>query len=159
VRITRLGPEHWRQIRSVRLQALRESPDAFASSVDEELARPDDWWIDGATRLAWFVAEVGDEVVGVVAGLPTPEGPEVISMWVEPGHRGTDVADRLLQAVVDWAREEGWGSLCLAVAGGNDRARRFYERAGFTVVGPGEPLRSRPEVCTTEMRLVLESED
>ena len=94
-------------------------------------------------------------MIGVVAGLPTPEGPEVISMWVAREHRGTAAASALLAAVIAWAEETGADRLCLAVASGNDRARRFYERAGFVETGPGEALRSRPEVCTIEMRLQL----
>lgn len=155
VQVRRLGSGEWTIVRAVRLRALRESPDAFASSHEEEVGHPDTWWIDGTARLAWFVARDEGRVVGIVAGMPSGDSPEVVSMWVEPGRRGTGVADSLLAAVVAWARAEGAAGLRLAVAEGNQRARRFYERAGFVATGPGEALRSHPDICTTEMRLDL----
>jgi ribosomal protein S18 acetylase RimI-like enzyme len=153
VTVRRLGPEEWRTARTIRLRALEESPRAFASSLGDEVDRPDTWWIEGMTKLAWFVAEERAHVVGVVAGMPLDDHTEVISMWVEPDHRGGGVAEELLSAVAEWAGAKGDAGLCLAVASDNERARRFYERAGFSVTGAGQALRSRPEVCTTEMRL------
>ena len=168
----RLGPEEWPLLRATRLRALRDTPLAFGSSFDEESPRPDGWWQASASGLAWFVAEEDSAaagapeepsgrtgpVVGLAAGWPGPEPggcPEVISMWVADRWRGTGVADRLLEAVIDWAVSIGAPALCLGVADGNDRARRFYERAGFRATGNSEPLRSRPAVCTWEMRLSL----
>lgn len=106
-------------------------------------------------KLAWFVAETDGEVAGLVAGMPAADHREVISMWVAQDHRGRGVADALLEAVTRWAEADGATGLCLAVAAGNDRARRFYERAGFAPSGATQPMRSRPDVCTTEMRLDL----
>jgi RimJ/RimL family protein N-acetyltransferase len=151
--VRRLDTAEWPTARAVRLRALRESPNTFSSSYEEEVDHLGDWWVQGMTRLAWFVAEEDDEIVGVVAGMPLGDRPEVISMWVDPEHRGRGVANDLLAAVVAWAKEGGAAGLCLAVAGSNHVARRFYERTGFVPSGPGEALRSRPEVCTTEMRL------
>jgi GNAT superfamily N-acetyltransferase len=139
----------------VRLRALRESPEAFSSSYEEEVDHPDDWWVEGMTRLAWFAAEEANGIVGVVAGMPVNDRTEVISMWVDPERRGTGIAQGLLAAVVAWAKAEGAVGLCLAVAEGNHIGRRFYERAGFVPSGPGEALRSRPGACTTEMRLTF----
>lgn len=153
--VRQLAAEEWRIARRVRLRALQEAPEAFASTYRDEVQRPDEWWVGGMRKLTWFVAEANDELQGVVAGLPAPDHPEIVSMWVEPRWRGSGVADELLRAVITWARASGADGVCLAVAEGNDRARRFYERSGFVASGPGEPLRSRPEVCTTEMRFPL----
>ena len=151
--VRQLRPDEWQTARDVRLRALQESPDAFASSYAEEIERPDSWWEEGARKLAWFVAEDGKNVVGVAAGMPVDEHCEVISMWLDPEHRGRGAADDLVAAVAAWAGARGATGLCLAVAADNDRARRFYERAGFVATQAGEALRSRPSVCTTEMRL------
>jgi len=131
---------------------IRQIP---SSSYAEEVERPDDWWVDGMKRLAWFVAEEAGETMGVIAGMPLEDTPEVVSMWMDPEHRGTGVADGLLAAVVAWAEVEDAAGLCLAVAESNQRARRFYERVGFVSTGPGEALRSRPDICTAEMHLDL----
>lgn len=170
--VRRLGPEEWPLLRTVRLRALRDAPLAFGSSFEEESTRPDDWWMASTSTLAWFVAEADGDAegagpsdhgaVGLAAGWPGTEPggcPEVISMWVAGPWRGRGVADALLSAVIDWAASTGAPALCLAVADGNDRARRFYERAGFRATGHSEPLRSRPAVCTWEMRLSLAGAD
>jgi ribosomal protein S18 acetylase RimI-like enzyme len=158
VDVRRLQPGEWEILRQVRLHALQDAPDTFGSSFAEEDERPDTWWQASIERLAWFVAEDHGVVVGLVAGLPTGERPcpEVISMWVDPRHRGSSVATQLLDAVLDWARAAGAPEVALGVAEDNDRARRFYERAGFRPTGAGEPLRSRPTVRTLGMRLRLE---
>jgi GNAT superfamily N-acetyltransferase len=155
VAVRRVPSEEWETLRAVRLRALQDSPEAFSSSLAEEIDRPDSWWKDGTQHLAWFVAEEDGQVVGLVAGMPFGDIPEVISMWVEPERRGTGVADELLAVVVTWAKSEAATGLSLAVAQDNHRAGRFYERAGFAPTGPGEALRSRPDVCTTEMRLTF----
>lgn len=35
---------NWRDYRNIRLRALRDSPDAFGSSYEEEAVRTDDAW-------------------------------------------------------------------------------------------------------------------
>jgi ribosomal protein S18 acetylase RimI-like enzyme len=76
-----------------------------------------------------------------------------VAMWVDPAHRGSDAATRLVEAVCRWADDDGGRVVSLWVADGNDRARRFYERLGFTGTGERQPLPSAPEVG--EERFVL----
>jgi ribosomal protein S18 acetylase RimI-like enzyme len=56
-------------------------------------------------------------------------------MWVSPGARGSGLADRLVGAVTGHARRAGAGQVTLWVAVGNERARAFYRRMGFTPTG------------------------
>ena len=54
-------------------------------------------------------------------------------IYVVPAHRGTGVADALLEAIVDRARSQDLplDRLVLDVDAENDRARAFYRRHGF----------------------------
>ena len=156
--VRRMGEQNWRTIREVRLRALSQAPEAFGSTFEDEVNRDDEWWISGTRRLAWFVAEDETGPIGLAGGVPPDDAggwPEVISMWVEPAQRGTGVADELLTSVVSWARGEGAEEVVLWVAEGNERALRFYERAGYVVTGSERPLWSRPSVRTVEMRRSL----
>jgi GNAT superfamily N-acetyltransferase len=146
--------------RRVRLQALAESPAAFGSTYAAEAAFASQTWIERTTLAAdgddrvIFLAFDGEECVGLAGACDDDLGADkqLISMWVAPTHRGTDVARDLVQAVLGWAAASGARTLGLWVTRGNDRAQRFYERMGFVVTGDAQPLPSDP--CKDEIRMV-----
>jgi len=80
------------------------------------------------------VATIGDDVAGFVMVV----GDEVEQVYVSAGHRGTGVAKLLLAEAERLVAAGGHGRAWLAVVAGNARARRFYERAGWTDEGPFE---------------------
>lgn len=53
------------------------------------------------------------------------------SLAVAPDMRGQGVGARLLEAVFDFAKTNGFGSVWLEVVDTNPRARQLYERMGF----------------------------
>ncbi len=56
---------------------------------------------------------------------------DLTSLWVDPIARGRGVGDRLVTAVVEWAKEAGFVQVLLAVKVGNSRAEALYARNGF----------------------------
>ncbi|WP_246142718.1 GNAT family N-acetyltransferase [Nocardioides rubriscoriae] len=78
---------------------------------------------------------VGDttvaEVDGAVAGFTMVVGDEVEQVYVAAGHRGSGVAEVLLDHAVRRVAAAGHDEAWLAVVEGNARARRFYERRGW----------------------------
>jgi RimJ/RimL family protein N-acetyltransferase len=124
-------------LRGVRLAALADSPDAFGSTYERELARTTaDWqrWISpGAT---WILD--ADEPRGIVAGARDSDDPGIVNlmaMWAHPSVRGGPAADALVIAVLSWAAGEGAREVRLRIARGNRRAQRCYERNGFRLTG------------------------
>ncbi len=75
-------------------------------------------------------------VDGEVAGFVTVTGDEVEQVYVSSTHRGSGVAAALLAEAERQVRAAGHRSTWLAVVAGNARARRFYERQGWTDAGP-----------------------
>ena len=73
----------------------------------------------------------GDELVGFAAIDPR----SLRHLAVAPERFGTGLADELHGHVVDRWRESGAGRVVLWVLADNTRARRFYERHGWTVDG------------------------
>jgi ribosomal protein S18 acetylase RimI-like enzyme len=81
---------------------------------------------------------------------------QLVGMWVAPGYRGQGVADALVGAVCDLAREASASSLTLWVTDVNDRARAFYRRLGFTATGARMLVRpEEPDNWEEELTLPL----
>jgi len=74
------------------------------------------------------VAVVDDEVAGFIMVV----GDEVEQVYVAREHRGAGVAAALLAEAERQVKTNGHDQAWLAVATGNARARRFYERSGWT---------------------------
>ena len=94
------------------------------------------------------VAEVDGEVVGHCSFLPASlwrgggADPGLAHLWqlfVRPSHWGSGAAPELLDAAVQAAAERGYDRMRLFAAAGQARARRFYEREGWTAPGPPRP--------------------
>jgi len=158
VEIRPFRADEWRLYRRLRLRALADSPDAFASTLDAARARPVGWWesrlagLDDELDLA-LLAEADGEPAGLAWGRIEPHARHtaaVYQMWVAPEHRRSGAGRRLLEGVIDWAKQRGVNSICLEVTIGNDPARHLYEAAGFRASGapvplrPGSPLEEQP---------------
>lgn len=52
-------------------------------------------------------------------------------MYVKPEHRGKGVNKRILDALLDWAKERGLSEIRLEVYSENSAAIKAYEKAGF----------------------------
>jgi RimJ/RimL family protein N-acetyltransferase len=108
-------------------------PDTLdALDVDQ---RADAWsqWL-AADWSAQFLAEQDGEAVGFVSAGPSrlEEGTgEIYAIYVRPGSWGTGAGLALMEAGVAWLAER-YSKAVLWVAEENPRARRFYERYGWT---------------------------
>jgi ribosomal protein S18 acetylase RimI-like enzyme len=136
--VRRIEPSEWTVLRSLRLEALRDAPQAFESTIELESRLEESDWLQRIERRA--VAFVSGRPVGLVGwSVASEDGgrTELISMWVRPDVRGTTTATRLVDFVKEIARSRG-ETLELAVRADNARARRFYTKCGFV------PLREEP---------------
>lgn len=119
----------------------RLRPERFAERWREQLAAADP---DGDEH-AW-VAELDGTIAGYIITQPAsdqfrvpPAGAgEVESLYVDPPWIGRGVGRKLLGHGVRDLRARGFAPLVLWAFEANDRARRFYERAGWTLDVTGE---------------------
>jgi GNAT superfamily N-acetyltransferase len=84
---------------------------------------------------------------------------ELVSMWTSAAVRGAGIGRRLVDAVIDWARQTGADRVDLWVTRGNDAAAQLYESIGFEVTGDHQPLPSDPCKDEVRMRLPLRAPD
>ncbi|MDX2162309.1 MAG: GNAT family N-acetyltransferase [bacterium] len=114
---------------------------SFAAYAAEQIAQ--------GAYLGWLVIDPEGGIVGgagvqmfewgAVPRVPhTHLRPYIMNVYVEPAHRRAGLARALLQAIIDWARAEGYGSITLHAS---EFGRPLYEQLGFT--------------ATNEMRLAL----
>jgi GNAT superfamily N-acetyltransferase len=95
--VRRLTEHDWQVWREVRLAALRDSPDAFYSTLEQEQAYDEAKWRD-LVKPAWGVKVVSladDSPVGAVGAYVSEEvegAVELFGMWVSPAARGTGVS-------------------------------------------------------------------
>jgi ribosomal protein S18 acetylase RimI-like enzyme len=154
--VRRVQADEWQALRDVRLRALADAPDAFATTHAEASLRPDQWWIDWTARSAategqaMFLAWDGDQAVGIAGAYGEPERFDVISMWVDPAVRGHGVGAALLDAAIAFA---GDAPVYLSVTETNEPAKRLYARRGFEPTGVTEQLASNPALAIYELRL------
>lgn len=122
MQIRPLTPDDAAPYRALRLRALREHPDAFTSSHEEEAPKPVE---DAARRLA----AADHRFWGAF------DGAALVGMYVAPEAAGRGIGASLLDALVADAKRQGLGLLVLTVTDGNDGPTRLYERAGFRSIG------------------------
>ena len=155
--VRRMSEDDWAQVREIRLAALQDSPTAFASTYGREAAFDEATWRSRTRTAAWFLAYEGTRAVGLVAGIHEEGGSagerHVVSFWVAPDRRGRGVAGALLDAVTDWAREQGADVVTLWVVEGNEAATRLYLRHGFQLTGERQPVPG--SVSAIESKLAL----
>lgn len=144
VRIRPGTREDARAIAEVHVASWRDAyrgllPDGFLDrlSVDEREAQRAEGFDDPGSPFSVLVAEDAGSVVGFVAYGPsrdddaTEETGEVPAIYVEPGVVGTGVGRALFAAATEGLRERGYRRATLWVLEANERARRFYEKAGW----------------------------
>jgi GNAT superfamily N-acetyltransferase len=136
------------EIAAAYLQAWRAGYEGLlsAAELDVEAARRagQDWEsaVTGSDGVV-IVAERSRDIVGVAhcETVPQPGHPPWLHLlYVVPAAWGTGIATALLDEATDAMRRAGHRSACLRVVEAQGRARRFYEREGWTldpVLAPG----------------------
>jgi ribosomal protein S18 acetylase RimI-like enzyme len=141
--IRRLIPSDAPAFRQLRLRALREHPEAFTSSHEEDeklaLTVTAERLQPGSAVRFWGAFD-GDRLLGMV-GLEREQRAKnrhkatVVGMYVAPEAAGRGIGAALLDRLMSEARSSGVELLVLTVTQDNRTATALYERAGFHSFG------------------------
>jgi GNAT superfamily N-acetyltransferase len=146
----------WEDFRGIRLEALRDAPEAFGSTYQREVAFAEADWqrriARGGNFLGYLPEASATEPAGLIGGYQAdPATIELVSMYVRPRARGRGVGEALIATVIDWAAARNANSVHLWVTETNKPARLLYERCGFALTGERQPLPSNPALGEVAM--------
>jgi GNAT superfamily N-acetyltransferase len=162
VEVRAIEAGEWPLVRDLRLRALADAPDAFASTLDEERSIPEAEWM---ARVAANVADadvvsllvrVDGGPAGIVRGrVEDADTIGIAAMWVAPEARRRGAGAALLDALTAWGRSRGARWAVLWVADTNGPARSLYRSAGFRPTGARGTLREGAGIDVIELRADL----
>jgi ribosomal protein S18 acetylase RimI-like enzyme len=139
-----LTANEWVLLRDTRLIALKDSPEAFLSTYERELAYGERDWRAEFTRGQWTVEVRQGKAVGLLGATRDAAAPRsecyLEYMWVSPEFRRCGVASSLVTQILRRLQGSGVSTVWLWILDGNEAAQRFYEKCGFTRIHKRQPL-------------------
>ena len=150
-----LVEEDWGLLRGLRLQALADSPQAFASTLDDARKIREEGWRErarGTGLSATFIASTGGHPIALTAVLMEDNhSAQAVSVWVHPDYRRQGVAAALMKAAAAFAVEADARIIRVWVTETNLSARALYESLGYKATGARQPLPSDPSLHECEL--------
>ena len=141
-------PEQWRRVADLRIKAISESPQWFASNFEKEQTRSEAEWRALLADFYWIIYTCEEKDVGIM----TVEKADPIrgtdswlsGCWIEPELRGKGIMKKMIERLDEICRKEGWNSQGLGVWPNNEVAISAYTKSGFAKQGEPKPSRSKP---------------
>ncbi|KPZ28528.1 Uncharacterized protein ALO38_01541 [Pseudomonas coronafaciens pv. zizaniae] len=139
-------------------------PAEYLSSLETTLAQRESFWARSieSGEPCVLVAELHEQVVGWISvgasrdeDATTDTAGEVMAIYVLARHWQTGVGLALWKAGLQWLMEQGYQRLTLWVLARNERAIRFYRRAGCVEETGSERTLERGGVTLAEVRYGL----
>jgi GNAT superfamily N-acetyltransferase len=165
IEVRQVRSDEWERLRDIRLEALADTPSAFATTLAEAKAFPDSLWQERAIAGAGghdqvtVLAVSGERTVGMTIALGRPDSDHrvvpIVSVYVTPSERRKGVAERLLSTAEEWVRDQGGSRTSLWVEEANVPARRFYESIGYITTLDRQRMTSPPAAWEIRLEKVL----
>jgi len=136
------------RLKSLRLAALKDTPDAFGAKHEDELLISDSQWQDRLKHTYWcFVVADGVDIGLLAVDLADKDRNSACwlsSWWIHQDHRGSGIPKLMLNWVEQLCIEKKWKKIGLGVWPDNLRAIAAYKKLGFTEAKELLPSRSIP---------------
>jgi GNAT superfamily N-acetyltransferase len=165
IKVRRIAGDEGPLLRRMRMASLGESPHTFATTFAQAERLTDDQWAAVAAAhgtgddQATFVAQVGDEAVGIVGAYLTANLVlTMVGLWASPGNRALGVGNALLEEVLRFAEAVGAVQVRSWLVEPDETARTFYEQHGFVPTGATIPWEPDPQYSQIEVVLPMVDE-
>lgn len=137
--IRKLPQSRWRDYRKIRLEGLKNDPQAFASSYEEEVEFAADVWVKRVHNAIF--ALIDDVPVGVITYIipqrrKVKHTSDINGFYVSSEYRHRGIGTALLRKAISMIREvPGIRKVNLSVSATQIPAISMYYREGFVKVG------------------------
>jgi RimJ/RimL family protein N-acetyltransferase len=143
-----LSPDEWSRLREIRLASLLESPEAFGSSYEREIAFTEREWRELFNLNSYLVASIDGKDIAMMF-LERLRGDFGATCWVggcwsNPQYRGIGALRSMFDYVDSVKDQRGWQIQGLGVFIVNESAIAAYERLGFKAMGEVQESTRRP---------------
>lgn len=137
MKIKILTPEDWQQYKLLRLEALKNAPECFLASYEEEASWPDVNFQNVCAKSTIFVVLMNCSLVSCagfdcVSTVKANHRGMIWGMYTKPEYRGQGMASALMQAIFNYARPR-ISHIYLRCAASNLKAVSLYKKIGFTI--------------------------
>jgi RimJ/RimL family protein N-acetyltransferase len=130
-------------VRPAAVGDARAMAELFAAVAQERTGIATEPPVDVDERTAQFAASIAssivavadDQIIGMIHVEVSRHGFGEFGMLVDREWRGYGVGSALLQAAIDWARDQALHKLCLEVFAHNTAAIALYRKCGFVEEG------------------------
>lgn len=155
-----LDQEDWAAFKDLRLEALRNHPEAFGSSFEEESERTEAEWRAGFNTCHMFGCFADNRLVAsagyfIYSSLKMRHRAVLFAMYIKPDNRKRGIADALVKAVIAHARKRVT-QLHLTVVTTNQTALKLYQKNGFKIYGTEPKALKIGDQTYDEHMMVLE---
>jgi len=143
--IRKLQPHESPFYREIRLTCLKNAPEYFGSTYEEEILSPKlkfETFIENDSLGHFIFGAFDDENLIGIVGFDRMERRrarhrgEVVQVYVDSNHRGQNLGEKLIRGVVEYAFTlDGIEQVQLSVVVSNKRAIKLYEKVGFKTFG------------------------
>ena len=148
MKVELLGPDQWQRLREIRLNSLKDSPDAFGGNHESESNMSQSEWEDKFTSLDFLIVSLDllDIAVMSVEVLNGDHGATcwIGGCWSDPRYRGQGALRALFNFLDERAELKNWGRQGLGVWADNFAAIEAYKAIGFTEAGEKQPSERQP---------------
>jgi len=148
IQIEPVGPNDWERVRLIRLDSLKENPEAFGATFASESTRPERYWTARLSKSDFVLATDASGDVGIMFVDQVDEDFAsscwIRGCWVRPESRGTGIMRTFMEYVDSQVAVKPWGVQGLGVWVDNLSAITAYQNIGFVNVGEPQPSTSQP---------------
>lgn len=161
--VRRFEHHEWNIYRDLRLSALKDSPDAFCTTLSYAQQLSDRQW---RSRISQCDATKNYPILALSEMEPCGLGWAAIDegnddkahlyqLWIAPNYRRLGIGRLIIESAILWARTAGAQDLNLGIISGNSGAENLYQSLGFEKIGTPLPLDDRDGLWNQDMVLNL----